>query len=211
MTIQNFPAGWYPDANTPGQMRWWDGAQWTDRVQAPYSATTAYGATAGSAAGAATGTWQVWTINGLFALQLVVSLLYIATIDWGAYMAYSANPTPGDVDALFAMFNIGYFATLLVSFLAYGGSVALAYFDVKELASRGVERPFHWAWNFIPSYGTTVYIIGRSVVVRRRTGGGLAPLWGYIVLFVVGMIASVFATMAMMGSMLSELSTLPMY
>jgi hypothetical protein len=26
-------AGWYPDANQPGQERYWDGTQWTDQVQ----------------------------------------------------------------------------------------------------------------------------------------------------------------------------------
>ncbi|MDT0203414.1 DUF2510 domain-containing protein [Nocardioides sp. AE5] len=29
--MSNTPAGWYPDAN--GQIRWWDGNQWTEQVQ----------------------------------------------------------------------------------------------------------------------------------------------------------------------------------
>lgn len=201
---QQTPAGWYPDATVQGQLRWWDGVQWTDRVQAPYAAGSAAFAS-GQSVGVATGTWQVWAINGLFALQMAVSLGYLATIDWGAYMAFSMDPTPGDPGPLLAMFNAGYFATLFVSFIGYFGTVLLAFLDSKELARRGVERPFHWAWNFIPSYGSMVYIIGRTVVVKRRTGGGLAPLWAYIIIFVLGVVASLVVVVAMMNSMFAAI------
>jgi uncharacterized RDD family membrane protein YckC len=45
MTESSTPAGWYPDPNTPGQQRYWDGAAWTENT-APGAATAppAYGA-----------------------------------------------------------------------------------------------------------------------------------------------------------------------
>jgi hypothetical protein len=31
-SAQGAPRGWYPDAS-PGQVRWWDGTQWTENVK----------------------------------------------------------------------------------------------------------------------------------------------------------------------------------
>lgn len=208
------PPGFYPDPHGGPKPRWWDGAQWTDTVQEatpqPYATTyQPYQVAGPSATGTATGTWQIWTIITLFALQMIVALMYMLTIDWSAYMEYSANPAlANDLNAVLEFFNGWYWATLLVSFVAYAGGILLGYLDSRELSNRGVDRPFHWAWNFLPSYGATVYVIGRSVVVKRRTGGGLAPLWAYIILFVVSIVASVIVAFAMMGSMFSELSNM---
>jgi uncharacterized RDD family membrane protein YckC len=51
MTESSTPAGWYPDPNTPGQQRYWDGTTWTDNTApgsgappaAPYGAPTQMG------------------------------------------------------------------------------------------------------------------------------------------------------------------------
>ncbi|WP_309619745.1 hypothetical protein [Salinibacterium sp.] len=48
--------------------------------------------------------------------------------------------------------------------------------DYLQLCRMQIERPFRWAWQFTALVGVPVYAIGRAVVVRRRTGRGLAVL-----------------------------------
>ena len=61
----------------------------------------------------------------------------------------------------------------VLGLLPYALSVLLAALDRRALGRLGVVRPFHWAYAFIPA---PVYLIGRTVVLRRRVGRGLAPL-----------------------------------
>ncbi|MEP6843459.1 MAG: DUF2510 domain-containing protein [Pseudolysinimonas sp.] len=35
-------AAWYPDPQTPGQVRWWDGTNWTQHVSVPAHAVPAH-------------------------------------------------------------------------------------------------------------------------------------------------------------------------
>jgi len=85
------------------------------------------------------------------------------------------------------------------------GSIALAIFDWRGLAKAGVPRPFHWAWIFFAFIGAPVYMIGRTVVVRKRVGSGLAPmvvnLALVIVNFVVGMIFAILVFNSMIDSL----------
>jgi len=95
---------------------------------------------------------------------------------------------------------------LALTFVAYAGTIVLAYFDYRTLLGRGIPSPFSWALAFIPSYGSLVYLIGRSVVVRRRTGSGLAPLWVYVGLFVFGLVGSLIWSFWLVADLISELS-----
>ncbi len=61
------------------------------------------------------------------------------------------------------------------------------------LRRRGVPSPFHWAWTFLSAY---VYGIGRGVVTRRRTGGGIVVPWVAIGILVLGIVISVLAVAA---------------
>ena len=199
------PAGWYPDSTSPGQQRWWDGTQWTEHVQAPYVAGAARVAMK-APEGTSPHTAQIWLIVGLFLLQGIASLVWLVSFDWSGYMSSALDSSLGGspTNPYAMMFTPGYLATMALSFVAYAATAALAFFDTKALEARGVVRPFHWAFSFIPGYGSLVYVIGRSIVARRRTGSGMSPLWVYIIVFVVTLIATLIAAFAGMASMMNN-------
>jgi hypothetical protein len=75
----------------------------------------------------------------------------------------------------------------VISLLNLAQTIILILFPVLDwhaLTKRGVPHPFHWAWSlFVLLIGTPlVYMIGRTVVAKRRTGAGLVPFWIYIAL-----------------------------
>src|SRR5690606_30673853 len=96
-----------------------------------------------------------------------------------------------------------YLLTIALGFLCYGAGVVFAYLDWRELARRGVPRPFHWAFQFIPYW---VYPIGRAVVVSRRTGGtGMAVLWATIASIVLLFVFSIVLTFVAIAAVFSAL------
>jgi hypothetical protein len=48
-------------------------------------------------------------------------------------------------------------------------------------------------------------VIGRSVVVKRRTGQGLGPLWGAIAVYAVSLIVSMVWTFMMMQAIMNAM------
>ena len=97
-----------------------------------------------------------------------------------------ANPeSPAAILSLYT--SPGYIITVVASLVLYALVVIFANRDVAELKKREIANPFHWAFAFL---GPVVYTIGRSVIVRRRTGHGLGPLWGMIAVFVIAIIVS---------------------
>ncbi|RLK47449.1 DUF2510 domain-containing protein [Microbacterium telephonicum] len=210
------PAGWYPDPADPSRTRWWDGAQWTENVSggqppaAPAApAAPAYGAS--SAAGypaypsapayatAATGpsapgvsTDTVWAY-----LAILVSFLPVLSvffIDWNGMLVASMAPVYSESEVMSAMG--GFVAqSLLISVFGYAMlalSIVFSWLDWRELKRRGVARPFHWAYSFFALLvSITVYIIGRTVVVKRETGKGLTVLWVWIASVVLAIVITV--------------------
>ena len=177
--------GWYQDPAGAG-LRWWDGSTWTEHRQ------TAYGSTAPlqAPAGAQTNTVWIWLVIVLPLLPMLPLLF----IDWrGLIGSQLADPSSTYAMTFGLFLSPWYLATVMLGWITYGLSVFFSYRDYRELEKVGVPRPFHWAFTFLSSI---VYVIGRSVVVKRRTGtGGTATLWaaiGSIVLsFVVATIMMV--------------------
>jgi len=210
-------AGWYPDPAGSPRTRWWDGTRWTENYSAPAAQTAAtpwstptsqasngvdgapsaypamqpYGAAPALKApeGTSPSTPFIWLLAVLPIVTLALSVVQLATIDSlveSALADSGSSYTPLDIT------NYG------VSLLIAAATVILAFFDARTLAARGVPRPFHWAWSFFALLGAPVYMIGRSVVVRRRVGSGLAPMFVNLSLilvgFIIGIVAAVIVT-----------------
>jgi Protein of unknown function (DUF2510) len=187
-------AGWYPVAPGSAQQRWWDGTRWTDHVYdpataVPAAATTVATAPLRAAEGVKPGTVWFWLIAvGAPVLQI---LELIPTSFWfnSVLGANFEDPTA----VLGAEFNPAYAILLLSGFLLYAYCIVFAALDWRALRARGVPRPFHWAWSFLVLVVSfpIVYVIGRTVVARRRTGSGMAPLWVFVGLEVAAFITNV--------------------
>jgi hypothetical protein len=200
------PAGWYTDPQNPAQGRYWDGHAWTELRHTPgqpYPAPPPLKAPAGT-------DWNTIWIWLIIALP-VLPMLLLLFVPWGSMFDFdpTANDPRGAMSATFGLFlSPFYWASLVLGYAVYGLSVFFAYRDMKQLADRGVPKPFHWAFAFI---GGVVYTIGRSVVVKRRTGRGHAPLWAEIVVFLVITALVVWIEIVIFSSMADMFSTIPGY
>ncbi|WP_172592235.1 DUF2510 domain-containing protein [Subtercola boreus] len=193
--------GWYPTAPGSPTFRWWDGVQWTEHLQnQPYVASAAT-----STVTASTPVYNVFI--WLFTLLPVVSLLSLIPFNLSAVMEQSmrqalANPGSRSFGSSY-MLTPGYLLIQLLSFLIWAGMVVCAYFDWRRLGRLGFARRFHWAWGFL----TVVYLIGRTVMVRKESGRGLAVIWAYIGLVVVTFIVvgvQVVSALSTMGQLIQQ-------
>lgn len=182
-TSQTAP-GWFPDPSGGPGVRWWDGQSWTQHMSDSAAQLTSPSIEPRQVSpGTPRYTPHIWII---VAIPVVWVLLEIF-LNTNGYRIYSAlAPTIGSL-ADYTGPSILLLQQLSI-WVAYGLAVMFAFFDRRVLLRRGFDRPFHWAWAFL---GSVVYVIGRSVVVRRRSGGGLVPMWvslGIHVVFAIGAI-----------------------
>lgn len=193
------PAGWYPDPAGGGRSRWWDGAQWTDHFHDPY-AVGVQAAALKAPEGTKTDTVWIWLVVAL----PLVALIPVGFIPWGSMFEYDlSNPYSSVNSSMAVLLSPGYILALVMSPVIYGLNALFAYQDFKTLTSRGVPQPFHWAWVFLSSL---VYVIGRSVVVRRRTGQGFAPFWGAMATIVISLIVSIWLMVVIFSAAFDSIS-----
>ncbi|WP_353808212.1 DUF2510 domain-containing protein [Agromyces sp. SYSU T00194] len=175
--------GWYPDPAGSGRRRWWTGLGWSDRFAEPgqIGGLSRNGSTSSESV---YGEW-IW---------LVVVLPYVPSlglffIDWDRFIAMLTSPNP-DVATLAGVQLIldpAYLFLIIGAWVAYFLVIAFAAADRARLRRLGVERPFHWS---VAIFSATIYVVGRSIVVNRRAGGGgLAPIWLLLALLVASSIA----------------------
>lgn len=169
------PAGWYPEPDGTDGQRWWDGVRWTEfatPLAAPrfpqYDAVVRPRVSEGTPVD----TLWIWLIVVLPVVALIPFFLW----DVEGYMVQSMTDPMAQVRMYL---DPMYLASVLLGWGAYGASVVFAYLDVVALRRLGYSRQFHWAWAFLSSL---VYVIGRSVVVKRQAGHGGAPMWVTIAL-----------------------------
>jgi hypothetical protein len=184
------PPGWYPDPWKHAEQRFWDGAQWTDRTsgaerpaQRPRvsDGTPVYGV-------------LIW-ILALLPLLNGIGVWFVH-IDAGRLAEFlrqvqqSANAGPGAPTPRLnplSVYGPLFWVTPVLGWGGYIAALVLAYVDEKRLGLLGVVRPFSWGWAFLTN---AVYVIGRSVVVRKVAAPrGLGPVWVIIAAYVASWIS----------------------
>jgi hypothetical protein len=152
--------------------------------------------------------WLVGASPILTLLLLIPETLWLNSL-FGAFGSIASTDTAPSTSAIFsAEFSPMYFVLLVGAFLIQAIYIVLAFLDWRALKRAGVPQPFHWAWSFFAfvSFGVLVYIIGRSVILKRRTGGGMAPLWLFIGLEVLTLIAGVVVVVVFLLDLTSQIA-----
>jgi len=183
--------GWYPDPTNAAGTRWWDGRSWTQYrsgqqllVQPPLPESLS--------------TSTPWIVlQALIPLVQVLAevpymlafrSLFLSQLSiMQRFPDGSATLPPAAADELAGRFAglFGVFGLTSLLYLALSALwVVFAVLDARRLSRMGIVQPFHWAWSFLG----VVYPIGRGVVLHRRIGRGLGPLWLLIGTWVGGLI-----------------------
>lgn len=205
-TTPSVPAGWYPDPAGSANLRWWNGAAWTDQFQQPYSAdATAVALKAPE--GTKVYTPWIWLVVFL----PYVTLPFLFTIDFSSmFDPEILLDETASAQAQLALFTSpAYLLLTLFGWLTTAATVFFSWLDFKTLRDAGVPKPFHWAFGFFSLGGYPVYAIGRAVVTKRRTGRGSAVLWATIIAMVVTIIVVIVWSAVLVNQVMQSVMEMP--
>ena len=179
--------GWYPGPFGAARLQWWDGVMWTDGYESP---PIAHGpATRAVLVPRLPISAQTPVYNAF--LWVIVSMPLVHALSgllWNPVLRYQYLGKARILDPV-SVFTPGHFIFMGSSTVFYAATVVLAHLDWNKLGRDGVVRPFHWAWAFL---GPSVYIIGKSVIVRKTAPGrGLIPVWVLIGVWVIGFVLGI--------------------
>lgn len=207
-TAATAPAGWYPVAAGSTQQRWWDGNAWTEHVHdsaAAQSATVAQVAALRAPEGTSPATVWIW-LTAVSPVIAIVSYVFLST-----YLTRFASLDEDTATGFSQIYSDpAYLLDTAISFVALIAAILFPILDWRVLTKRGVPKPFHWAWSLaaIVISSPIIYVIGRTVVVKRRTGKGLAPMWVFIPLQVVTWIFGLIVIVVFFVALFSQIANL---
>lgn len=178
------PAGWYPDPGEPDQLRWWDGTEWATDTVAPRTSVAVDDPEPAPAPGAArAGTVWIWAAIAASVLPLYTGAFLDGEAVARLFGEASAALTPA------GWIVAGLSLLVVVDLVLIALAVLFARLDHRALRRRGIPSPFGWGWAALAFVATLgVYVAGRTFVVHRETGRGLAPFWGWLVATAVGLV-----------------------
>ncbi|MBO9578509.1 MAG: DUF2510 domain-containing protein [Microbacteriaceae bacterium] len=206
------PAGWYPDPAGSPQQRWWDGAQWTEQLaapqQAPSYAQSPYLQPQLAPAGTSPQTAWIWILTLLPILGVIPLFFWDLSGLLSRMIAASGSDGTASAAAAIALFADPAYLTLVgLGLVSTVLTIVFAYVDWKGLRERGVPQPLHWAWIFfIFVVSDLIYIIGRDVVAKRRTGRWSGAAWVAIVIRVAVFIIAIVYVFGQLGPLLADIA-----
>lgn len=194
------PAGWYTDPAGSARLRWWDGSQWTDHYQQPYSATAV-----DLKAPEGTPVYNVWIWLVVFLPYLTLPFLFLLDFS-SVFESIDPNNPNASIEAQMGLYTSpGFIGLAVAGFVSNVLVLLFGYLDWKALKAAGVPKPFHWAFIFINLAGYPVYAIGRAVITKRRTGHGSAVLWATIGMLVLSIIVAIAWSVMLVGQVFSSI------
>jgi hypothetical protein len=179
-------AGWYRDPAGSDQLRWWDGAGWTEHLAANPPQASPHTNRSRSRPQISPSTPVYNAFIWLVVLLPLVSMILMPTWHPVLRIEYVGVQRIRAIDPA-SLFSPWYVFLVLLGLAIDVLMVVFAALDRRKLERDGVWWPFHWAWAILAA---PIYIIGRSVIVHKVAHRrGLAPIWVFIAVTLLTFVA----------------------